>query len=121
MPIGAAIGQLKREIAERQAALVVLETLVEKGVSSVPASASSQPVKRGRPRLGAAGSTAVDAAVIIVREAGRPMHGLSEILPELERRGHHYSHRASLASSLLKSGKFVRTAPGTFGLKGGPK
>jgi len=58
------------------------------------------------------------AALEILRAAGRPMHGLSEILPALEARGLVVS-RYALAGNLMRTGAVERTGRGTFGLKKG--
>ena len=55
----------------------------------------------------------------ILREAGRPMHGLTELLPALEARGIKVKHTAGLATILMRTGMVERTAPGTFAVKGG--
>jgi hypothetical protein len=92
---------LKEEIAERRVLLAGLETrLGEDGPS--PA--------HKRTGMGA-------AAVEILREGGRPMHGLGEILPALKARGFDVSRRAGFASVMMRNPEVVRTAPGTYALK----
>ena len=113
MPIGTAIAMLKKEIAEKQAALSVLETLVANGSNAAAQGTGPRP-RRGRPTQ-SVGAAAVD----ILKATGRPMHGLREILPALLDQGYKIKHRAGLATTLLRTGEIERTAPGTFAVKGG--
>jgi hypothetical protein len=99
MTVGDLVSLLKREIAERQNLIRELEARARP--SSAP----------GRPRGGIA-TTAID----VLRDAGRPMHGLSELLPAIEARGVHIASRAGFATSLLRTDKITRTAPGTYAL-----
>ena len=91
-PIGDFVSLLKREIADRQALLATLEPLL------------TPPPRSGVGR----------AAVEILREAGRPMHGLREIVPALEAKGFEFKTQAGFATTLLRTGYIRRTAPGTF-------
>jgi hypothetical protein len=54
------------------------------------------------------------AAVDVLRDTGRPMHGLDELLPALAARGYRVRNRSGFATILLRTGKIVRTAPGTY-------
>ncbi len=121
-PIGVAITLLRKEIDERKTALSILEALVAQGVTALPAVANGAgPASRGGRRRGGRGGkqTVGQAAVAIMRAAGRPLHGLREIIPALEAQGYKISHRAGLATTLLRTGEVVRTSPGTFAVKGG--
>ena len=42
------------------------------------------------------------------------MHGLDELLPALAARGYRVRNRSGFATILLRTGKIVRTAPGTY-------
>jgi hypothetical protein len=97
--IGDFVSLLKQEIAERQKLVDELESRVGK-----------EPRATSRSGLGA-------EAIEILRAAGRPMHGLHELLPELERRGYTMRSRGNLAGALLSTKRITRTAPGTFALK----
>jgi hypothetical protein len=119
MPIATVIAILKKEIADRQAALSVLEGLVAPGTPGVspvatPTNGTGVRGKRGGKKL-AIGKAAVE----ILRSAGRPMHGLREVMPALEAQGYKIKHKAGLATTLLRTGEVERTAPGTFAFKGG--
>ncbi len=81
-----------------------------------PRSTQTTQTKPGRPRTGS--KTTIDIVEEIVRAANRPMHAVREIQPALEERGLGYKHEASLISSMRKCGRFERTAPGTYALKG---
>lgn len=59
------------------------------------------------------GQSVGSAALAILRAANRPMHGLSELVPALERQGYRVS-RHGLATTLLRTGQVVRTGRGTF-------
>jgi hypothetical protein len=118
MPIGAAIALLKKEIADRQSALSVLEALVAQGVQAGPsttASGTAQRARRGGKKLSVG-----KASVEILRAAGRPMHGGRELIPALEAQGYRIKHKgAGMATTLLRTGEIERTSPGTFAFKGG--
>ena len=110
MSVAAAIAQLKKEVADRQAAAAILEALVThralptSGIDSPPAEREGQ-----RPSV-------AEAAVQILRTAGRAMHGSSELLPMLMADG--YQIRAnSLGSAILRTGQVVRTARGVFAFR----
>jgi hypothetical protein len=99
LTVKALVCLLKREIEERRALVAALEARVGE---------APQPARR----------TGVSAAAVeILREVGRPMHGLGEILPMLKARGFDVSKRAGFASVVMRSGQVVRTAPGTYALK----
>jgi len=93
---------LREEIAERRALLAGLEARLGEDAHS-----SSAPKRSGMSA----------AAVEILREVGRPMHGLGEILPALKARGFDVSRRAAFASVMMRNPAVVRTAPGTYALK----
>jgi hypothetical protein len=115
-PIGAAIALLKKEIAEKQAALNVLEGLVTQdssGGARPPSNGAASRARRGKK------TTVGKAAVEILRASARPMHGIREIIPALESDGYKVKHKAGLATTLLRTGEIERTAPGTFAFKGG--
>ncbi len=116
MPIGAAIAALKREVADRQSALAILEALLAPSGQSAPTTTNGTTRRRrkGKRRGGSA-----RLAVEIIRAAGRPMHGLTEIIPALEARGLKFKNPSGLATALMRTGEIERTAPGTFGLKDG--
>jgi hypothetical protein len=88
---------LRGEIAERQK----LVTEMEARIAPSPGRKSGQTA----------------AAVEILRTAGRPMHGLQELLPALEAQGYVIGSRAGFGTGLLRTGQIVRTAPGTFAYK----
>lgn len=113
-PIGSAIAQLKREIAERQSALAILQALVEK----VPAPTANGHPPRGHPPRE---TGLVRAAVAVLKAAGRPMHGVSEVIPALEAQGYRVKHRSGFSSLLLRTGEVLRTAPGTFAYRSVPE
>lgn len=121
--IGSVIALLRKEIAERQTALYMLEALIAGGTSPasaangvplppLPVAAASGPQRRKRPTQSIA-----RAAVELLRATGRPMHGLREIIPALEAQGYKFKHKTGLATTLMRTGKVDRTAPGTFALK----
>jgi hypothetical protein len=123
-PISVVMTTLQKEIDERKSMLAMLQALVASGASpSAPFTNGGvgAPIitsgirKRGSKRVGGVGA----AAVQVVRAAGRPLHGLREIIPALEAQGYKIKHRAGLATTLLRTGALERVAPGTFGLKGG--
>jgi hypothetical protein len=93
-PIGDVLSLLKREIAERQAIVAKLESLLT-------------PMPRTRTGVG-------EAAAEILRAVGRPMHGLREILPALEERGFIFKTRQGFGTMLIRTGRIRRVAPGTF-------
>src|SRR5579884_4313785 len=95
MSVGDLVSLLKQEIAERQKLVEQLRARLGE---------TSTPRKSG----------VAAEAVEILRSAGRPMHGLREILPELQRRGFVPGSRAGFATALLRTGNVIRTAPGTF-------
>ena len=107
--IGAVVTTLRREIDERKTLLAMLEAITATG-----ASAPAETIRRRRNR-----SPIVVASLEILRDAGRPMHGLTELLPALEARGLKLAHPASLATALMRSGEVDRPSPGTFAAKGG--
>jgi hypothetical protein len=119
MTIAAAISALKKEAAERLSAASILEAVTASGVSEVgvsePAPASNDGRRRTRRKRGeGAGRVAVE----IIRNAGRPLHGLTEIVPALEARG--IKIRSSgLPTCIMRTGQAIRVAPGTYGLKNG--
>jgi hypothetical protein len=102
MTVQALVCLLEREIEERRTLVAALRARMGGEPKAAPA----------------ARRTGVGAAVVaILREAGRPMHGLGEILPALNARGFEVSRRAGFASVVLRTGQTVRTAPGTYALK----
>lgn len=92
-PVGDFLSLLRREIADRQVLVAKLESMLT-------------PSPRTRTGLS-------QAAVEILQKAGRPMHGLREILPALEARGFAVSKKG-FATALIRSGRIRRIAPGTF-------
>jgi uracil phosphoribosyltransferase len=98
--IGELLALLKSEITDRKALVDKLESMV-----------GAEPPTRTK-------GLAL-AAVEILRAAGRPMHGLHEILPALQARGFVLRSRAGFATTLLRTGQVRRTAPGTFAYAGG--
>jgi hypothetical protein len=117
MPIATAIAILKKEIADKQAALSVLEGLVTQGAPSINAPSANGVTVRAR--RGGKKLAIGKAAVEILKTAGRPMHGIREVMPALEAQGYKIKHKAGLATTLLRTGEVERTAPGTFAFKGG--
>ena len=105
--IGDFVSLLKREIEERQTIIAALEARL----GSEPAIPAA-PAPRGKRSAGIGA-----AAVKILREVGRPMHGLGEILPALEARGFTVAHRAGFATTLMRTGEIDRVAPGTYAAK----
>ena len=126
MTIAAAIAAMQREREALGTAIAVLQALIAGGVSPTVAlgapdgggatitSATAGYARRGgkRPSIG-------QASIEILREAGRPMHGLRDLVPALEARGVKMKHTAGLATILLRTKEIVRTAPGTYAMKGG--
>src|ERR1700723_434599 len=102
MTVQALMCLLEREIEERRALIGALKARMGDG---------PQPTRTMR-RMGI-GAAAVD----VLREAGRPMHGLHEILPALKGRGFDVGRRGGFASVVLRTGQIERTAPGTYALK----
>jgi hypothetical protein len=95
MTVGDLVSLLRREIAQRQSLLKELESRLDAAPSA---------------RKKGAGLAAVE----ILRAAGRPMHGLGEILPALHTSGYEINSKAGLPALLLRTGQVRRTAPGTF-------
>jgi hypothetical protein len=126
-PIGVTLTLLRKERDERNTAIAILEALIAQGVSpSSPVNvAGVTPITTvgvggKKYRAGKKGRQSVaSAALAILRAAGRPMHGLREIVPALEAQGYKLKHKAVLATTLMRSGDVERTAPGTFMAKGG--
>jgi hypothetical protein len=112
-PIGAAIATLKKEAADRQSAAAILEALIATVTGEPTSPAEEGPRHR---RRGKRGAGCGQAAIEIIRAAGRPLHGLTEILPALEARGYRIE-RSGLPTTLMRTKRIRRTAPGTFGLK----
>ena len=102
MTVGDLVSLLKREIADRQRLVDDLEARV-----------APKPTGPRVPRK----TSVASATAEILRETGRPMHGLDEIFPELSRRGLAPRSRAGFATTLLRTGEIVRTAPGTYALR----
>ena len=96
MTVGDLVSLLRREITERQALLAQLEARIED---------APPPTKKKGIGL---------AAVEIIQAAGRPMHGLDEILPALVARGYEVKRREGFATTLLRIRGIRRVAPGTF-------
>jgi hypothetical protein len=94
--VGDFVSLLRTEIAERQALLAQLESRIDDGAPALK--------KRS---IGI-------AAASILRDAGRPMHGLDEILPALVASGYEVKRREGFATTLLRVRGIVRVAPGTF-------
>lgn len=67
----------------------------------------------GGPSSGKKPSIAI-ASVRILREAGRPMHGVHELVPALAARGFRIKYGSGLGTLLLRTGEIERTAPGTY-------
>ena len=127
VPIGTVMAMLRKRIEDMQSALAVLEALVAGGTETapmeyvswtvpIPGPGSVEPTRKRRRRKR---MSVGDAAVELLRAAGRPMHGLREIVPALLADGFKIANPSGLATSLMRTGLVVRTAPGTFGLKGG--
>jgi hypothetical protein len=104
--IGDLVSLLKREIAERQTLIAALEARLG------PERAA--PVAKVAKKSDVSVAT---AAAEILREKGRPMHGLDEILPALAERGIIVRNRNGFGTTMLRNPEIVRTAPGTYGLK----
>ena len=117
--IGAALAALRKEVADRQSAMAILEALVATGASDAGHAepGTSRRRRRGKTRPGGVGQITIE----IIRAAGRPLHGLREIVPALQARGLKPRSTAGLATTLLRTGAIERTAPGTFGLKVGAR
>ena len=95
LSIAEVLAILKTEIAQRQATVSTLEGLLAGGEH--PSAGSPT---RGRPR----GTNSVAAVTIeILREVGRPMHGIGEIVPALRARGVHIKNNNGLATALLRN------------------
>jgi len=125
-PIGVTLTLLRKERDERNTAIAILEALIAQGVSpSSPVTVAGvtpviTTVGGKKYRAGKKGRASVaSAALAILRAAGRPMHGLREIVPALEAQGYKLKHKAGLATTLMRSGDVERTSPGTFMAKGG--
>jgi len=103
MTVGALVRLLRDEIAERETLLVGLEMRLGR-----------DPPPDAPPRE--KGPSIASAVVAVLREVGRPMHGLDEIIPALAARGIHVKNKAGFATLLLRTRQIVRTSPGTFGL-----
>lgn len=103
--VGEFLDQLRREVDDRQLLIYALSERLDEPTKS-PATTEAPT------RVGVA-----QAAADILREAGRPMHGLHEILPALRARGFAPKSRAGFATLLLRTGKIIRTAPGTYAYK----
>lgn len=97
MSVGELLSELKREIADRQRLVDELEARV-----------GGEPARK-------TGMAA--AAIAILKDAGRPMHGLHEILPALQAKGFVVGSRAGFSTALLRTGSVERVAPGTFRYK----
>jgi hypothetical protein len=122
MTVGALAASVRKEIEERQAFLAMLEGVMANGVSPstpFPNGAANGVQAGGRPRRGGKKQSIAVASLEILRQAGRPLHGLRELLPQLEAQGLKVKHKAGLATVLMRTGQVERTAPGTFALKGG--
>lgn len=119
MPIGAAIALLKKEIADRQSALFILEGLVAQGIQTAPVAAATANGLNTRGRKGKGKLSLAKAGVEILRAAGRPMHGGRELVPALEAQGYKVKHPNGLATTLMRTGEVKRTDPGTFAYKEG--
>jgi hypothetical protein len=124
LTLKAAIASMQKEREALGTAIAMLQALIATGVSaSSPFNGSAlhntAPVSGKRARRGGKKPSIAHASIEILREAGRPMHGLREIIPALAARGVKVKQKASLATILLRTGEIERTSPGTYGLKGG--
>jgi hypothetical protein len=114
---------LKHELAAARQAVVQAELRVveiQKAIEGLRVGSPENPEPTGpakwdRRRRG--GNSIVSSALSILREGGRPMHALSEILPALEAKGHTGVQISNLYSMIMRSGHAVRTAPGPFEYK----
>jgi hypothetical protein len=113
--LGSMIGVLEREVEEKTKALFILKAFLAQPVT---ASTETPATSRIRTARGANTHSAAKTAVEILREAGRPLHGLREIVPALMARGYSISP-AGLPSALIRFPEVVRVAPGTFAYQGG--
>jgi hypothetical protein len=113
--IGDAKTDLRQRIANQQTALHILEALTAPMPRSTvgPSHTEGTPARKRRNNVGVG-----RAAIEILRRAGRPMHGLSEIVPALQAAGYHV-HAHGLATTLLRTGLVERTGRGTFAVAGG--
>jgi hypothetical protein len=121
--IGVLATALQKEIDEKTTFLAMLKAVMAQGVSpSTPYGAggggSVVPITSGKRRRGKKPTIAA-ASLEILRAAGRPLHGLREILPALEAQGIKIKHKAGLATVLMRTGEVERTSPGTFAVRGG--
>jgi hypothetical protein len=122
--IAAAIAAMQKEREALGTAISVLQALVANGVSPSTAVGVSGgvvvPFTAGRrARRGGRKPSIAQASIDILRAAGRPLHGLRELIPELEAQGVRIKHKSGLATTLMRTGEVERTAPGTFRFKGG--
>src|SRR5271166_5025820 len=123
-PIGVLMTTLEKEIEERKTLVAMLRAVMATGVSPTTSFAASGgavvPITSVTHRRRGGKKPSIAAASIeILRRAGRPMHGLREIMPALEAQGIRMRYKAGLATILIRTGEVERTAPGTFALKGG--
>ena len=124
MTVGALAATVRKEIEERKTFLAMLEAVMAQGVSpSTPYTGGSvvpitSAIKHRRGRGGKKPSVAA-ASLEILRQAGRAMHGLRELLPAVEAQGLKVKHKAGFATTLMRTGRVDRVAPGTFAIKGG--
>ena len=102
MTVRGLVSLLRDEITQRETLIATLEERLD----------TAPPPKPAAPRGESVGS----AVIAVLREVGRPMHGLGEIIPALEARGVMIKNKAGFATALLRTRKIVRTAPGTFAL-----
>ena len=122
--IGVLAAALQKEIDEKTSFLAMLKAVMAQGVSpATPYGAgggggSVVPITSGKRRRGKKPTIAA-ASLEILRAAGRPLHGLREILPALEAQGIKIKHKAGLATVLMRTGEVDRTSPGTFAVRGG--
>ena len=121
MTVGALAATIRKEIEERKTFLAMLDAVMAQGVSpSTPYTGSSAvPITSAERRRGGKKPSVAAASLEILREVGRPMHGLRELLPAVEARGLKVKHKAGYATTLMRTGQIDRVAPGTFALKGG--
>lgn len=124
MTLTAGIAAMEKEREALGTAISMLRALIASGVSPGTVVGTSNgvvvPITPGkRPRRGGKKPSIAAASLEILRQAGRPMHGLRELLPALEAMGLKVKHKAGLATILMRTGEVVRTSPGTFAMKGG--
>jgi hypothetical protein len=126
--LGAAKAKIRRQVEDLQRLLIQLEAMTASSPSTTSTTSTTKQRKQGFPSGTPTSASTLrnrgigQAALEVLRQAGRPMHGLREVLPIIEQQGFHVRSRSGFATLLVRTGQVVRVAPGTFafrGLKGG--